>query len=918
MTIQAPQTVKLVYRFDEGNATMADLLGGKGSNLCEMARLGLPVPPGFVISTQVCRDYLTKNQTLPEGLEEAVKDNLRQLEKSIGRNFGSNSNPLLVSVRSGARVSMPGMMDTILNLGINDQIVEGLASMMGDPRPAYDAYRRFIQIYSEVVMGVDPEAFERVLTDHKQKAGVALDHQLSADQLKQVVDDFKKVTREAAGSEPPSEPWEQLMAAVEAVFRSWNTPRAIFYRDHNKIDHDMGTAVTIMAMVFGNLGPSSGTGVLFTRNPSTGKAQVYGEFLTNAQGEDVVSGVRTPEPIASLRDVMPECYDELMELAGNLESHYSDVQDVEFTIENSRLFLLQTRSAKRTALSAVKTAVDMANEGLITQSQALLRVDAEEISHLLVPQFSDDLPEEVLEDRFLARGAPASPGAASGTVCFDATKAAQLAADGVAVILVRPETKPDDIHGITAAVGVVTSRGGVTSHAAVVTRGLGKPCIVGCEGIQVDLEAGLFTAGGRTVHEGEQISMDGASGSVYLGELDTVNTSLEDLPEAIELLGWADQTRKLGVMANADTPSDATQALIMGAEGIGLCRTEHMFLDPERLPSVRQMLLNAEAAEVWRRENNDRVFRVEDESGAPQAVKDFYEALDQVRELQTADFSGILRVMGARPVIIRLLDAPLHEFLPPYESLLTELIELRHTGAPPADLEEKETFLQLVDSLRESNPMLGHRGCRLGLSFPAIYRMQVEAIITAGALLVKEGLDVNPEIMIPLTVDVEEMHRLRQDLSLVASQVQERLDVKVHYKFGTMIETPRAALTAGEIAKESEFFSFGTNDLTQMVFGFSRDDAEGKFLRKYIDEGILPNDPFATIDPYGVGVLVKMAVEAGRRERPNLEIGICGEHGGDPASVVFCHEAGLDYVSCSPYRVPVARLAAAQAALTGN
>ena len=918
MTIQAPQTVKLVYRFDEGNATMADLLGGKGSNLCEMARLGLPVPPGFVISTQVCRDYLTKNQTLPEGLEEAVKDNLRQLEKSIGRNFGSNSNPLLVSVRSGARVSMPGMMDTILNLGINDQIVEGLASMMGDPRPAYDAYRRFIQIYSEVVMGVDPEAFERVLTDHKQKAGVALDHQLSADQLKEVVTDFKEVTIEAAGSEPPSEPWEQLMAAVEAVFRSWNTPRAIFYRDHNKIDHDMGTAVTIMAMVFGNLGPSSGTGVLFTRNPSTGKAQVYGEFLTNAQGEDVVSGVRTPEPIASLRDVMPECYDELMELAGNLESHYSDVQDVEFTIENSRLFLLQTRSAKRTALSAVKTAVDMANEGLITQSQALLRVDAEEISHLLVPQFSDDLPEEVLKDRFLARGAPASPGAASGTVCFDATKAAQLAADGVAVILVRPETKPDDIHGITAAVGVVTSRGGVTSHAAVVTRGLGKPCIVGCEGIQVDLEAGLFTAGGRTVHEGEQISMDGASGSVYLGELDTVNTSLEDLPEAIELLGWADQTRKLGVMANADTPSDATQALIMGAEGIGLCRTEHMFLDPERLPSVRQMLLNAEAAEAWRRENNDRVFRVEDESGAPQAVKDFYEALDQVRELQTADFSGILRVMGARPVIIRLLDAPLHEFLPPYESLLTELIELRHTGAPPADLEEKETFLQLVDSLRESNPMLGHRGCRLGLSFPAIYRMQVEAIITAGALLVKEGLDVNPEIMIPLTVDVEEMHRLRQDLSLVASQVQERLDVKVHYKFGTMIETPRAALTAGEIAKESEFFSFGTNDLTQMVFGFSRDDAEGKFLRKYIDEGILPNDPFATIDPYGVGVLVKMAVEAGRRERPNLEIGICGEHGGDPASIVFCHEAGLDYVSCSPYRVPVARLAAAQAALTGN
>jgi len=918
MTIQAPNTLKFVYRFDEGNASMGDLLGGKGRNLCEMVQLGLPVPPGFVISTQVCRDYLTKQRTIPEGLEESIKENIHLLERSIGRSFGSTSSPLLVSVRSGARVSMPGMMDTILNLGINDQIVEGLASMMGDSRPAYDAYRRFIQIYSEVVMGVDPEPFERVLAEHKAKAGVTLDHQLSTEQLRELVTDFKQVTIEAAGSKPPSDPWEQLMTAVEAVFRSWNTPRAIFYRDHNKIDHDMGTAVTVMAMVFGNLGPTSGTGVLFTRNPSTGKKQVYGEFLTNAQGEDVVAGVRTPEPISSLQDVMPEIYGQLMELGGDLENHYSDMQDVEFTIENSRLFLLQTRNAKRTALSAVRTAVDMAHEGLITQDQALLRVDAEEISNLLVPQFSDDLDNDESENRFLARGAPASPGAASGTVCFDANKAAQLAAAGVAVILVRPETKPDDIHGITAAVGVVTSRGGVTSHAAVVTRGLGKPCIVGCEGIQVDLEAGLFTAGDRTVKEGEHISMDGASGSVYLGELATVNTRLEDLPEANELLGWADDTRELGVMANADTPSDAIQALNMGAEGVGLCRTEHMFLDPIRLPSVRQMLLNAEAAEAWRRENNDRVFRAENETDASQAVKDFYEALEQVRDLQTGDFSGILQVMGPRPVIIRLLDAPLHEFLPPYETLLIELMELRHVGAALEELEKKETFLHLVDSLRESNPMLGHRGCRLGLSFPAIYRMQVEAIITAGALLVGKGLDVSPEIMIPLTVDVEEMHRLREDLSLVASNVQERLGVKVHYKFGTMIETPRAALTAGEIAKESEFFSFGTNDLTQMVFGFSRDDAEGKFLRRYVDEGVLPNDPFASIDPQGVGALVKIGVDAGRRERPNLEIGICGEHGGDPASVAFCHEVGLDYVSCSPFRVPVARLAAAQAALTSN
>ena len=545
-------------------------------------------------------------------------------------------------------------------------------------------------------------------------------------------------------------------------------------------------------------------------------------------------------------------------------------------------------------------------------------MDAEEISNLLVPQFSNEISDEVLEDLILARDAPASPGAASGTVCFDTTKAAELAQAGQHVILVRPETKPDDIHGITASVGVVTSRGGVISHAAVVTRGLGKPCIVGCEAIQVDLDGGFFTAAGKTVNEGDRISMDGASGSVYQSELDTTDPSLEDLPEALELLGWADETRRLGIMANADTPSDAKQALIMGAEGIGLCRTEHMFLDPKRLPSVRQMLLNAESAEEWRRENNDRVFRIENEENAPQPVKDFYEALDQVKELQTGDFSGILRVMEDRPVIIRLLDAPLHEFLPPYETLLMELMELRQTGAPATELEDKEDFLQLVDSLRESNPMLGHRGCRLGLSFPAIYRMQVEAIITAGAQLVREGLHVSPEIMIPLTVDVEEMHRLRQDLSLVASQVQAHLEVKVHYKFGTMIETPRAAMTAGEIAKESEFFSFGTNDLTQMTFGFSRDDAEGKFLRSYIDEGILPIDPFASIDAQGVGALVKLGVQAGRRERPNLEIGICGEHGGDPASVVFCHEARLDYVSCSPFRVPVARLAAAQAAISGS
>jgi pyruvate,orthophosphate dikinase len=619
---------------------------------------------------------------------------------------------------------------------------------------------------------------------------------------------------------------------------------------------------------------------------------------------------------------MPERSEELLRLASNLEKHYRDVQDVEFTIEQGRLYLLQTRNAKRTPLSAVKTAVDMVREGMITREQALKRVDPEEITQLLVPQFAADLSPAELQERLLTTGAGASPGAASGRVCFDADVAEDLARRGEQVILVRPETKPDDIHGIIASNGVVTSRGGVTSHAAVVTRGLGKPCIVGCEGMQVDVELREMSGNGHTLKEGDRVSIDGALGQVYVGELATVNPRLEDLPEARELLGWADAVRRLGVMANADTPADARQAIVMGAEGIGLCRTEHMFLDPTRLPAVRQMLLNSEAAEEWRREHEDHPidplanpFMNPEVSDIPSSVVQFYQALDRVKLLQTNDFRGILRAMSRRPVIIRLLDAPLHEFLPPYDELLTELATLRATGSSHDDLAEKESFLQRVDSLRETNPMLGHRGCRLGLSFPEIYRMQVEAIIIAGAQLVSEGLEVNPEIMIPLTVDVEEMRRLRADLTRAAAVVQERMDVEVHYKFGTMIETPRAALTAGAVAEESEFFSFGTNDLTQMTYGFSRDDAEGKFLRNYINEGVLPADPFASIDRDGVGELVRLAVEAGRRVRPDLEIGICGEHGGDPKSVAFCHEVGLDYVSCSPFRVPVARLAAAQAAL---
>ena len=915
----------MVYRFSEGDASMADLLGGKGSNLCEMTRLGLPVPPGFVITTQVCRDYLAGDYTLPEGLAGTIRERVSELEQAIGHEFGSTKNPLLVSVRSGARISMPGMMDTILNLGINDEIVDGLGVMMGDRRPAWDAYRRFIQIYAEVVQEVAPEPFEECLAGHKERAGVDLDYQLTAEQLQEVTQDFKNIAREHAGAAPPDEPWEQLFGAMEAVFRSWNNSRAIVYRNQYGIDHEMGTAVTIMGMVYGNLGPTSGTGVLFTRDPSTGRRDVYGEFLSNAQGEDVVAGVRTPEPLAALAKTMPERSQELLSLAADLESHYRDVQDVEFTIEQGRLYLLQTRNAKRTPLSAVKTAVDMVHEGMIDRERALQRVDPEEITQLLVPQFAADLSEEELQERLITTGAGASPGAASGRVCFDADTAEDLARRGERVILVRPETKPDDIHGIIASTGVVTSRGGVTSHAAVVTRGLGKPCIVGCEGMQVDLDLKVMSGNGLTVREGERVSMDGALGRVYTGELATVNPGLQDLPEARELLGWADETRRLGVMANADTPADARQAIVMGAEGIGLCRTEHMFLDPNRLPAVRQMLLNSEAAEGWRRENEGNnidplanPFMNPDVADIPSAVIDFYQALDRVKLLQTNDFRGILRVMSRKPVIIRLLDAPLHEFLPPYDELLIEMTTLRVTGASQDEIGEKEEFLHRVESLRETNPMLGHRGCRLGLSFPAIYRMQVEAIITAAAQLVSEGLEVHPEIMIPLTVDVEEMRRLRADLTRVAAEVQKRMGIEVHYKFGTMVETPRAALTAGAVAEESEFFSFGTNDLTQMTYGFSRDDAEGKFLRNYINEGVLPVDPFESIDREGVGELVRLAVKAGRKVRPELEIGICGEHGGDPKSVAFCHEAELDYVSCSPFRVPVARLAAAQAALQDN
>ena len=911
------QRKKMVYRFDEGVADMRDLLGGKGANLSEMSRLGLPVPPGFIITTEACLDYYDREHQVPEGLWEEVRKHMVRLEKSIRREFGSITNPLLVSVRSGARVSMPGMMDTILNLGINDEIAHSLARLMGDERPAFDVHRRFLQIFASVAMGVESSTFEEILANHKKEAGVQLDHELNPDHLRNVIRDFKAAIRSATAKEVPEDPWQQLFEAVQAVFQSWNSPRAIRYRDHYNIPHHWGTAVNIMAMVFGNLGEDSGTGVLFTRNPVNGQRELYGEYLSNGQGEDVVAGIRNPEPISSLGERLPNVHGQLSEMAQQLEHHYKDVQDMEFTVEGGRLYLLQTRNAQRTVQAAVKTAVDMVEEGLIAPEEALKRVNPEELSQLFVPRFDDRARAEVVSNgALLARGFGASPGAATGKACFDATRAAEAAKLGTRVILIRPETKPDDIHGILESKGVLTSRGGVTSHAAVVTRGLGVPCVVGCEEIQVDVPGQLFIANGHSIREGDDISVDGTTGEVFAGTIPTFQPDLEELDEAQLLLSWADKTRRLGVWANADTPIDAQRAVSMGAEGIGLCRTEHMFLGPERVPIVQRMLINAPEAERWRQEHLESARTPSSE--LPTAVSEFYEALSHLKRLQIEDFTGILRAMGERPVIIRLLDAPLHEFLPRYEELVRELAALEARGASKEEVRPQEEFLRLVESLREVNPMLGHRGCRLGLTFPDIYEMQVEAIITASARLIQAGVAVHPEIMIPLTSHVNELQRLKEGLSAVAERVQQEMGTRVRYLFGTMIEVPRAALTAGDVAKVSDFFSFGTNDLTQTTYGFSRDDAEGKFLNRYIQEEILPANPFATLDTDGVGALIRMAVEQGRRTSPALEVGICGEHGGDPASIAFCHREGLDYVSCSPFRVPVARLAAAQAALVDS
>ena len=901
------QTRKMVYRFDEGDARMRELLGGKGANLCEMAGLGLPVPPGFVITTETCRAYYDAGGRFPDGLWDDVKSYMTHVETSAGRGFGSSEAPLLVSVRSGAPISMPGMMDTILNLGINDQTVDGLARLMNNQRVAVDAYRRFVDMYGRIVLGIDGEVFNEILDNHKATAGVTQDQELSADQLRSIVVDFQEAVKREVSTEVPQDPWQQLEGAIDAVFGSWNGARAITYRNARGISHDMGTAVNVMAMVFGNLGDDSGTGVLFTRNPSTGHKALFGEYLINAQGEDVVAGTRTPEDISSLSRSLPAVYDQLEGIAGGLEVHYRDVQDIEFTVEAGHLYVLQTRNATRAPQAAVAAAVDMVNEGAITREEALTRIDPEDLASLFVPQFQVSAREQAIP---LARGTGASPGACAGHVYFDSASAIEASQDGISTVLVRPETNPEDIGGILASVGVLTSRGGVTSHAAVVTRGLGKACVVGCEEMRVDLQAREFVANGHTIREGDQISMDGATGEVFAGLIPTFQPDLENQQDAQVVLGWADESSRLGVLANADTPDDAVRARAMGARGIGLCRTEHMFLG-DRVPLVRQAMLHAAEAERWLQQTHD-------EGGEePIDVLQYRDALSQLHRLQTDDFVGILRAMDGLPVIIRLLDAPFHEFMPDHADLARELEALTSREIADAEVEREIQLLKLAESVIEANPMLGHRGCRVGITFPMMYDMQVDAIMTASAQLQKEGLHPRPEIMVPLTSHINEMTWLRSRLLAVMERVQREASVEVDCPFGMMIETPRAAITADQMARESDFFSFGTNDLTQMTYGFSRDDAEGKFLRYYVDNDVLPSDPFISIDPEGVGELVRIALEKARGVRPDLEMGICGEHGGDPRSVTFCHEVGLNYVSCSPFRVPTARLAAAQAALRG-
>ena len=867
---------KFVYFFGggkaDGKAEMKKLLGGKGANLAEMTNLGIPVPAGYTISTETC-NYYQRQGSYPEGLEEELIQNLSRLEKLSGKKLGDAQNPLLLSVRSGAAVSMPGMMDTVLNLGLNDETIKGLIGKTNNERFSYDAYRRFVQMFSNVVLQVKHSRFEQLLEKKKKAKGVRFDTQLEASDLKELVEEYKQLVRKEKGIDFPRDPYEQLKKAYEAVFSSWNNQRAITYRALHDIPDDLGTAVNVQTMVFGNMGDDSGTGVAFTRNPSTGEKRFYGEYLLNAQGEDVVAGIRTPEHIDRLRKEMPAVYQQLEQIYQKLESHYRDMQDMEFTVEKGELFILQTRTGKRTAHSAVKVAVDMVSEGLISKKEALMRVDPAQIDQLLHPMIDPQAKAEVI-----AGGLPASPGAAVGKVVFTA-KDAQEKGKTEKVILVRLETSPEDIGGMAAAQGILTARGGMTSHAAVVARGMGKCCVAGCESIVVNEKNKNFSVGDLKVKEGEYITLNGSSGEVILGKVDLIEPTLSS--DFNTLMNWADELRRLKVRANADTPPDAVKAREFGAEGIGLCRTEHMFFGKERISIVRQMILA-----------KDRDNRLK--------------ALDKLLPMQREDFKAIFEAMRGLPVTIRLLDPPLHEFLPQDENEIKEISQ--QMGIAVEELEEK------IQGLDEINPMLGHRGCRLGITYPEISEMQARAIFEAAAELTKQGISVIPEIMVPLIGEVEEFNVQKKLIVEVGKKVMQEQKIEFNYLIGTMIEIPRAALTADEIAKEAEFFSFGTNDLTQMTFGFSRDDA-GKFLPAYIEKGILKQDPFAVIDQKGVGQLVKMGVERGRSARHNLKIGICGEHGGEPSSVEFCHRIGLDYVSCSPFRVPIARLAAAQAVI---
>jgi pyruvate,orthophosphate dikinase len=870
------------------------LLGGKGANLAEMTRINLPVPPFFTVTTEACNAYVAAGNKFPPGCWEQELEALKKIEEASGKTFGDPNNPLLVSCRSGAKFSMPGMMDTVLNIGLNDVTVEGMSKLTGNPRFAYDSYRRLIQMFGSVVMGLPDEAFEDPMEEFKHKKGAKLDTDLTAEDLKELVGMFKKSIREHKGSDFPQDPVEQLKLATEAVFGSWMGKRAIDYRRAEHIPDDLGTAVNIVTMVFGNTGWESGTGVAFTRNPVNGDPVMYGDYLLNAQGEDVVAGIRNTEPIVKMADTLPEAYKQFMEVTANLEKHYRDMQDVEFTIENRRLWMLQTRSGKRTAKAAVKMAVDMANEGLITRQEAVMRVTPKQVDALLHPQFDENNKISARkEGRYLASGVNASPGAAVGQVYFDADTAEKMAKEnGQAVIMVRPFTKPDDVHGMLAAKGILTSEGGATSHAAVVARQFGVPCVVGASTIRIDLAHRQLKSGDVIVKEGDWISVDGGSGEVFLGKLDLTTPNLDEQKELLTLLTWADEISRLEVWANADYPKDAQRARAYGAKGIGLCRTEHMFFEPERLPIVQRMIL-------------------------AETIAERQAALDELLPYQRRDFAGLFEAMDGHPVIIRLIDPPLHEFMPDEEKLFEEVITMRVKGET-AGLADKERLLSSIRSLHESNPMMGLRGVRLSIYMPEIVEMQVRAIFEAAADCTKNGVVVKPEVMIPLTGTVNELKWIQPRLVRIAKQVVSEKGVNFTYKFGTMIEIPRAAVTAYEIAGLAEFFSFGTNDLTQMTFGYSRDDAERNFLIKYVEEGVLPKNPFQTIDREGVGKLMRMAVEDGRSARPDLEVGICGEHGGDPESIEFCHTIGQNYVSCSPFRVPVARLAAAQAAVKNS